>query len=439
MEIKVLLEQLKKGKSQIAIIGLGYVGLPLLVSLSKHFKVIGFDINERKIKNLENGIDENNEFKTLNLYKENCTLTSHPEELKKANFFIIAVPTPIDIYKNPDLSYIEKSTRLVGKNMPAGSIIVYESTVYPGVTEEFCIPILEKESKLKNKKDFFVGYSPERINPGDDKHLIENIVKVVSAQDKDSLEVINGVYSMIIKAGIFKAKSIKVAEAAKVIENTQRDINVALINELAILFSKMGIDTKDVIDAAKTKWNFLDFKPGLVGGHCIGVDPYYLSFKAKEVNYYPEIINAGRKINDSMGFFIGEQILEALLNNHHKKINFKAVIFGISFKENVADSRNSRVIDIYNYLVRHNLEVKIYDPVVNKEEVKSYYGIELINYEDIKGIDAAIFCVAHETFKKIDLKTLKSKMSQESPYIFDIKWIFERENIEKLGFKYWRL
>ncbi|MEA2016658.1 MAG: nucleotide sugar dehydrogenase, partial [Actinomycetota bacterium] len=278
-----MFKQLKSGEREIAVIGLGYVGLPLLVSLSKHFKVTGFDINNQKIKNLKNGIDENNEIKSLNLSRENCTLTSDSNELKKAGFFIITVPTPIDTYKNPDLSHIEESTRLVGKNMPAGSIVVYESTVYPGVTEEFCVPILEEESKLKNKKDFFVGYSPERMNPGDSEHSIENIVKVVSAQDEDSLEVISNVYRTVAKAGIFKAKSIKAAEAAKVIENTQRDINVALINELAILFSKLGIDTKEVIDAARTKWNFLDFKPGLVGGHCIGVDPYYLSFKAKKV------------------------------------------------------------------------------------------------------------------------------------------------------------
>ncbi len=439
MEIKGLFKQLKDRKRKIAVIGLGYVGLPLLVALSSHFKVIGFDINSQKIKKLKNGIDENNEVKIPDLLSENCTLTGNARDLKNANFFIITVPTPIDTYKNPDLSYIEKSTILVGKNMPAGSIIVYESTVYPGVTEEFCIPILEKESKLKNKKDFFVGYSPERINPGDKKHSIENIIKVVSAQDEDSLEVISSVYRMVAKAGIFKAKSIKAAEAAKVIENTQRDINVALINELAILFSKLGIDTREVIDAAKTKWNFLDFKPGLVGGHCIGVDPYYLSFKAKKVNYYPEIINAGRKINDNMGFFIGEQILKTLLTNHHKNINFKVVLFGISFKENVADSRNSRVIDIYNYLTQHNLDVRIYDPVVNTGEVRQNYGIELINYEDIEDVDAAIFCVAHDCFKKIDLAGLKSKMSEENPFIFDIKWIFDREKIKKMGFRYWRL
>jgi UDP-N-acetyl-D-glucosamine/UDP-N-acetyl-D-galactosamine dehydrogenase len=439
MKIKDLYRQLKNKEKKIAVIGLGYVGLPLFIELSKYFEVIGFDVNRKKIKNLKNGIDENNEIQAASLSSADYSLTGNARELKKANFFIITVPTPIDIYKNPDLSHVENATRLVGKNMPESSIIVYESTVYPGVTEEFCVPILEKESKLVNKKDFFVGYSPERMNPGDNKHSVRNIIKVVSAQDENSLEVISEVYSKVSKAGIFKAKSIKVAEAAKVIENTQRDINVALINELAILFSKLGIDTKEVIDAAKTKWNFLDFKPGLVGGHCIGVDPYYLSFKAKEVNYYPEIISAGRKINDNMGFFIGEEILKTLLNSCHNNINFRVVLFGISFKENVADSRNSRVIDIYNYLTRHNIEVCIYDPVVNEREVKSNYGIDLIKFDDISNIDAAIFCVAHDCFKEIDLTALKSKMTGDKPFIFDIKWIFNRENIKKLGFRYWRI
>jgi len=439
MEIKGLFEHLKSKGGEIAVVGLGYVGLPLLVAFSKYFKVIGFDINSAKIKKLKNGIDENNEIKNSKLSSIDCILTSNAKDLKNANFFIITVPTPIDNYKNPDLSYIEKATKLVGQNMPKGSIIVYESTVYPGVTEEFCIPILEKESKLVSKKDFYVGYSPERINPGNKEHSIEKIIKVVSAQDEDSLEVISKVYSKVVKAGIFKAKNIKTAEAAKVIENTQRDINVALINELAILFSKLGIDTKEVIEAARTKWNFLDFRPGLVGGHCIGVDPYYLSYKAKEVNYYPEIINAGRKINDNMGFFIGEQILKTLLSNHNKNINFKVVLFGISFKENVADLRNSRVIDIYNYLTQHNMDVQIFDPVVNEKEVKENYGIDLIKFEEINNIDAAIFCVAHNCFKKMDLIKLKSKVVSDNPFIFDIKWIFNQESIEKLGYRYWRI
>ena len=439
MEIKGLYNDLESKNKKIAVVGLGYVGLPLLLAFSKYFKVIGFDKNTDKINSLKNGIDENKEIETEKLSSLDCALSSNAADLKNANFFIIAVPTPIDNFKNPDLNYVEEATRLVGQNMPEGSIVVYESTVYPGVTEEFCIPILEKESGLLNKKDFFVGYSPERINPGDKEHYIENIIKVVSAQDEGSLDIISKVYGKVIKAGVFKAKNIKVAEAAKVIENTQRDINVALINELAILFSKLGIDTKEVLETAKTKWNFLGFTPGLVGGHCIGVDPYYLSFKAREVNYYPEIINTGRKINDNMGFFIGEQILKTLLRNHNKSTGFKAVLFGISFKENVADSRNTRVIDIYNYLSQHNIDVQIFDPVVNAKEVKENYGIDLIKFEEINNIDAAIFCVAHNFFKKMDLLELKSKMAGTNPFIFDIKWIFNKEEIKKRGYGYWRI
>src|SRR4030066_900590 len=439
MEIKDLYKELESKKKKIAVIGLGYVGLPLLIAFSKHFQIIGFDTNNEKLNDLKNGIDENKKIKINELSSLNCVLTSNVNELKNVNFFIIAVPTPIDTYKNPDLSHIEKATIMVGQNMPEGSIVVYESTVYPGVTEEFCIPLLEKESGLKNRKDFYVGYSPERINPGDKEHSMENIIKIVSAQNEDSLEVISKVYGKVIKAGIYRAKSIKVAEAAKVIENTQRDINVALINELAILFSKLGIDTKEVLETAGTKWNFLDFKPGLVGGHCIGVDPYYLSFKAREINYYPEIINTGRKINDNMGFFIGEQILKTLLKNHDKSTSFKVVLFGMSFKENVADSRNSRVIDIYNYLSQHNINVKIFDPVVNTKEVKENYGIDLIKFEEINDIDAAIFCVAHNYFKEMDLRKLKLKMAGDNPVIFDIKWIFDKEDIEKLGYRYWRI
>src|SRR3972149_844940 len=437
MEIKGLYNDLESKEKKIAVVGLGYVGLPLLMAFSKYFHVIGFDTSSEKIKNLRNGIDENKEIEPEKLSSLDCVLTSNAGDLRNANFFIIAVPTPIDNYKNPDLNHIEKATILVGQNMPEGSIVVYESTVYPGVTEEFCIPILEKESGLVNKKDFFVGYSPERINPGDKEHSIENITKVVSTQNKSTLEIISKVYGKVVKAGVHKAKSIKVAEAAKVIENTQRDINVALINELAILFSKLGIDTKEVLETAGTKWNFLDFKPGLVGGHCIGVDPYYLSFKAREINYYPEIINTGRKINDNMGFFIGEQILKTLLKNHSKSTGFKVVLFGISFKENVADSRNSRVIDIYNYLVQHNIDVQIFDPIVNAKEVKKNYGIDLIKFEEVNNMDAAIFCVAHSCFKEMDLLELKSKMAKGNPFIFDIKWMFNRESIEKLGYRYW--
>lgn len=438
MAIEDLYNQLENKKKKICIVGLGYIGLPLLVALSRHFDVIGFDINEKKVRSLKKNINNHSEIAGYKLSNASYKITNDINTLKEANFFIIAVPTPVDVYKNPDLVFIKESTRLVGQNMSPDSIIVYESTVYPGVTEEICIPILEKESKLICRKDFHVGYSPERINPGDSEHTLENIVKVVSAQDKNILEIISKVYGKIIKAGIFKAKSIKIAEAAKVIENTQRDINIALINELAILFLKLGLNISDILETAKTKWNFLDFKPGLVGGHCIGIDPYYLTYKAKETGYHPEVINAGRKINDMMGKFIGEQVLKNLTDNKRAG-SLKVVLFGLSFKENVADFRNTRVIDIYNYLKENNISVSIYDPWVDKEEVEQIYGVKLIEFNEINDADAFVFCVAHNCFKEIDLDDLKSRMKSKNPILFDIKWIFNKKTVEKKGFKYWRL
>jgi len=435
---------LENKKKKIAVIGLGYVGIPLLVSLSKYFDVIGFDINKERINSLKekNNLDDiidKNEFKNLN-----CQLSSDEKSIREAHFFIITVPTPIDAHNDPDLSMVKNATKLVGRNMPNMSIIVYESTFYPGLTEEFCIPILERESNLKNKIDFWAGYSPERINPGDKIHTLENIIKVVSSQDEYSLDVIESVYKKIVKAGVYRADSIKVAEAAKVIENTQRDLNIALINELSIIFSKLGIETKEVLNAASTKWNFLEFVPGLVGGHCIGVDPYYLTYKAREIGYNPEVILAGRKINDSMGSFIGDQVLKKVLNNGELGKTLKVTLFGISFKENIKDIRNSKVIDIYNYLKEYGIDVDIYDPVVSKNEVKNYYNINLIDYDDIKEADAVVFCavvfcVSHDIFKKIDLKVLKSKLHKKNPYLFDIKGIFNKEFVKKAGFKYWSL
>jgi UDP-N-acetyl-D-glucosamine/UDP-N-acetyl-D-galactosamine dehydrogenase len=439
MKIEDLYDQLEHKKKKICIVGLGYVGLPLLAAFSNHFDIIGFDVDEHKVRSLNKDPGSYSELIGRKLSKTDCKITSNVNILKEANFLIIAVPTPVDDYKNPDLGFIKEASRLVGQNMSRDTVIVYESTVYPGVTEEVCIPILEKESKLICRKDFHVGYSPERINPGDSKHTLENILKIVSAQDENILEIISKVYRKIIKAGVYKAKSIKIAEAAKVIENTQRDINIALINELAILFSKLGLDTMDVLEAARTKWNFLDFKPGLVGGHCIGVDPYYLTYKAKEINYYPEVINAGRRINDMMGKFIGEQILKNLLNNNSKTGSLKVVLFGIAFKENVSDFRNTRIIDIYNYLQENNISVSIHDPIVSKEEIKRTYGIELIEFNEISDTDALVFCVAHDCFKKIDLDDLKSRIKTKNPIIFDIKSIFDRGSIEKKGFRYWRL
>jgi UDP-N-acetyl-D-galactosamine dehydrogenase len=334
---------------------------------------------------------------------------------------------------------VKKATELAGRNMTEGSVVVYESTVYPGVTEEICIPILEQESGLVNLKDFWVGYSPERMNPGDKVHNVENIVKVVAAQDEYSLDIISSVYGKIIKAGVYRAKDIKTAEAAKVIENTQRDLNIALVNEFAVIFSKLGLDTSEVLSAAKTKWNFLDFYPGLVGGHCIGVDPYYLTFKAKELGYHPEVILAGRNINDKMAFFIGDEILKRILNSGRIKGKIKIVLFGLSFKENIRDIRNSKVIDINNHLMQYGIDVDIYDPVVSRREVKSQYDIDLIEYEDIRDADAVVFCVAHDCFKNIDLKDLKLRLKKGRPYLFDVKGIFKKNTVEKYGFNYWRL
>jgi UDP-N-acetyl-D-galactosamine dehydrogenase len=434
-----LFKELEQKRKKIAVLGLGYVGIPLLVSLSRYFDIVGFDISKKKIESLYNDDDFNDIIDKNELKKLNCRLLSDEKILKEANFFIITVPTPIDNHNNPDLRMVKKATELVGRNMSKGSVIVYESTVYPGVTEEICIPILEQESSLINLKDFWVGYSPERMNPGDKVHNVENIVKVVAAQDEYSLDVIASVYEKIIKAGVYRVKDIKTAEAAKVIENTQRDLNIALVNEFAVIFSKMGLDTSEVLSAAKTKWNFLDFYPGLVGGHCIGVDPYYLTFKAKELGYHPEIILAGRNINDKMAFFIGDEILKRILNSGRIKGKIKIILFGLSFKENIRDIRNSKVIDINNYLMQYGIDVDIYDPVVSRREAKSQYNVDLIKYEDVRDADAVVFCVAHDCFKNIDLKDLKSRLKKGRPYLFDVKGIFKKDTVEKHGFNYWRL
>jgi UDP-N-acetyl-D-galactosamine dehydrogenase len=434
-----LFKELEQKRKKIAVLGLGYVGIPLLVSLSRHFDVVGFDISKKKIESLYNNDDFNDIIDKNELKKLNCRLSSDEKILREANFFIVSVPTPIDNHNNPDLRMVKKATELAGRNMTEGSVVVYESTVYPGVTEEICIPILEQESGLVNLKDFWVGYSPERMNPGDKVHNVENIVKVVAAQDEYSLDIISSVYGKIIKAGVYRAKDIKTAEAAKVIENTQRDLNIALVNEFAVIFSKLGLDTSEVLSAAKTKWNFLDFYPGLVGGHCIGVDPYYLTFKAKELGYHPEVILAGRNINDKMAFFIGDEILKRILNSGRIKGKIKIVLFGLSFKENIRDIRNSKVIDINNHLMQYGIDVDIYDPVVSRREVKSQYDIDLIEYEDIRDADAVVFCVAHDCFKNIDLKDLKLRLKKGRPYLFDVKGIFKKNTVEKYGFNYWRL
>lgn len=431
-------KDLNEKKKRIAVVGLGYVGIPLFVSLSRHFRIIGFDIDEDKLKLIRDkkNIEEFPELKSLK--SDGIALTSDEKELKKASFFIITVPTPIDNFNNPDLRHIKSSTSIVGRNMPGQSIIVFESTVYPGLTEEVCIPLLEKKSGLKNMDDFCAGYSPERINPGDRTHTLENIIKIISAQDKDTLDIIEKVYSRIIKAGLYKAESIKVAEAAKVIENIQRDLNIAFINELSMIFKKMDIDSHQVLRAARTKWNFLDFKPGLVGGHCIGVDPFYLTYKANEMGYNPEIILAGRRINENMSRYIGSEIIKHLLTNSHIEGKLDIAIFGFTFKENVKDIRNTKVIDLYNYLVEHGINVSVFDPVASKDEVYREYGIKMVDYKNINNLDAVVFCVAHDELKKIKLDELRSRFKNK-PFIFDIKGIFDQINAVNLGFHYWRL
>jgi UDP-N-acetyl-D-glucosamine/UDP-N-acetyl-D-galactosamine dehydrogenase len=439
MILKNFFYDLENKKKIIAVVGLGYVGIPLLMRLGRYFKTIGFDIDENKLENIKNKKNSEDFPELENIENIDCILTSDENILKTADFFIVTVPTPINSHNDPDLTAVIEATEIIGRNMPEDSIVVYESTVYPGLTEEICAPILEKQSGYNSGVNFSVGYSPERINPGDKVHTIENIVKVVSAQDEDSLDLIEKVYSKIIKAGVYRAESIKVAEAAKVIENIQRDLNIALANELAMIFSKMGINSWQVFNAAGTKWNFMDFKPGLVGGHCIGVDPFYLTYKAMEIGYHPEIILAGRRINDNMSYFIGSEILKSLLTNSEVNGKLKIALFGITFKENIKDIRNSKVVDLWRYLKQYGADVIVFDPVAERSQVYKEYGIDMVEYSDINNIDAAVFCVAHDYFKKIDLLELKSKFRNSQPYIFDIKGILDREIAEGTGFKYWRL
>lgn len=423
----------------VAVIGLGYVGLPLAVSFSKRIDVIGFDSNFEKIKKYKNGIDATNEVGNEILKECNIDFTSEPVNISKADFIIVAVPTPVDKHNNPDLSPIAIASKTVGQYMKKGAIVIYESTVYPGVTEEICAPILEKESGMKCGIDFKIGYSPERINPGDKVHRFETILKIVSGIDEESLEKIAQLYGMVVEAGIYKASSIKVAEAAKVIENTQRDINIAFVNELSMIFSRMGIDTLEVLKAAGTKWNFLNFRPGLVGGHCIGVDPYYLTFKAQELGYHPEVILAGRRINDNMGKYIAENLVKQLIKNNCPVANAKVLIMGLTFKENVPDVRNTKVIDIIKELKDYQLNVFVWDPCADPREVKREYEIELCDCTKINNIDAIILAVAHDEFKEITLKQLKQKFARNRNVFFDIKGVYEKNEAEQLGLSYWRL
>ena len=415
---------------KISIIGLGYVGLPLAVAFAKKYKVIGFDINNKRIEELKNSYDRTLEVskEELEEVKDNIKYTSNLEDLKEANIHIVTVPTPIDKYKNPDLRPLIMASRSVGRILKKGDIVIYESTVYPGCTEEVCVPELERESGLKFNEDFFVGYSPERINPGDKEHTVTKIKKVTSGSTLEVAKKVDELYKSIIEAGTHLAPSIKVAEAAKVIENAQRDINIAFVNELALIFDKLNIDTLDVLEAAGTKWNFLKFKPGLVGGHCIGVDPYYLAYKAKEIGYHPEIILAGRRTNDNMGIFVANKVVKLMIQKGHTIKGSKVLILGITFKENCPDIRNSRVIDVINELREFGVNVDIYDPWADKEEVKREYGLDLKDKIDLNDYDGIILAVAHKEFRELEDK-LKEK--RDNQVVYDIKGFFDKNLVDK--------
>ncbi|MFH0753956.1 MAG: nucleotide sugar dehydrogenase [Candidatus Omnitrophota bacterium] len=438
-----LTEKIKAGKEKIAVVGLGYVGLPLAVEFGKTIPTIGFDLNKKRITALKKGHDHTSELSAEALKEASCLrFSDNPSSLKKAKFIIVAVPTPVTIHKIPDLFCVRNASELVGKNLTKGAIVVYESTVYPGVTEDICVPILEQFSGLKYGRDFKVGYSPERINPGDKEHTITRIVKVVSGCDSSTLKEVAGVYSLIIKAGVFQAQSIKVAEAAKVIENTQRDLNIALMNELALIFHKMGIDTRSVLEAAGTKWNFIRMQPGLVGGHCIGVDPYYLTFKAEEIGYHPQVILAGRQINDSMGPYIAQQTVKLLIDAGKAVKDARVLVLGITFKEDVSDIRNSRVIDIIKELKEYGTTVLVADPLVNKDEVKHEYGVDLTTYSQKLKVDAIVIAVNHQVFKDcLNLQTLQTHLTSRTGkgVVVDVKGMFNPENFKGTGLRYWRL
>jgi len=421
---------MKNQQDKIAIIGLGYVGLPLAVEFSTKYNVIGFDTNQKRINDLKSGIDKTLEIKSEDLKKScNILFTSDDKFLSQANIFIVTVPTPINKHKEPDISLLLEASKTVGQYLKSNDLVIYESTVYPGATEEDCVPVLEKYSKLKFNTDFFVGYSPERINPGDKNHTLTNIIKVTSGSTLDTATRVNKLYESIITAGTFKASSIKVAEAAKVIENTQRDVNIALINELAIIFNRFDIDTEEVLEAAGTKWNFLPFRPGLVGGHCIGVDPYYLTFKAQSTGYNPEIILAGRRLNDDMSSFISEKFIKEMSKKNIKIQKSKILIMGLSFKENCPDIRNTKVIDIVRKLEDYGACVDVYDPWVSHKDAYNEYSIKLIDKLNDGEYHGILIAVGHTKFKDMGVEKIRS-LCKPSHYIFDIKYLFSQKEVD---------
>jgi len=432
-------DDIASGASEVAVVGLGYVGLPLAVALGDHFKVIGFDISRPRIDELRKGQDSTREVDPKRLASARVEYTDDPAQLARAGIIVVAVPTPIDGNRKPDLRPVIGATTTVGSNMRAGCIVVYESTVYPGLTEEICVPLLEEKSGLACGRDFTVGYSPERINPGDKVHTLESIVKVVAGQDQPTADLLARFYAAIVKAGVHRASSIKVAEAAKVIENTQRDLNIALMNELALIFDRMGIDTNEVLQAAGTKWNFLPFRPGLVGGHCIGVDPYYLTFKAESIGFHPQVILAGRRINDGMGKFIAEKTIKALINEGCLIKGARVGLLGLTFKENVPDLRNSRVEDIIHELADYHVNVLVHDPLADPEEARREYGVELLPLADLRDLDALILAVSHAEFAQLDAERIAAMFKNPADgIVIDVKGFLDKDSLSR-QFDYWRL
>lgn len=434
-----LYEKLLTGEESLSLVGLGYVGMPIAVAFAKKVKVVGYDLNEKKIELYKSGIDPTNEVGNEVIKNTTVQFTSDESALRSAKFHIVAVPTPVYDDHTPDLTPVEGASRILGRNLTKGSIVVFESTVYPGVTEDVCVPILEKESGLKCGVDFKIGYSPERINPGDKVHRLETITKIVSGMDAESLDEIAKVYELVVEAGVHRASCIKVAEAAKVIENSQRDINIAFMNELSIIFNKLGIDTKSVLEAAGTKWNFLKFYPGLVGGHCIGVDPYYLTYKAEQMGYHSQVILAGRRINDDMGKYVAENCVKSLIKAEKQVKNAQVAILGFTFKENCPDTRNTKIFDIVKELREYGIEPVIADPTADAAEAKHLYGVDFVDISTIKGMDAVVLAVAHDEFSRFTMADIDALYGEGRRVLLDIKGLLSREEYENAGYCYWRL
>jgi UDP-N-acetyl-D-galactosamine dehydrogenase len=446
-------KELLEKKTKLSLVGLGYVGLPLAIAFDKKVDVIGFDINKEKIETYKSGIDPTNEIGGEGVKNSSVFFTNDESKLRECNFHVVAVPTPTNEDKTPDLRPVIGSSEIIGRNLTKGSIVVYESTVYPGVTEEICVPILERESGLKCGQDFKVAYSPERINPGDKVNRLENIVKIVSGMDAETLDAVAKVYELVIEAGVYRAESIKVAEAAKLIENCQRDVNIAFVNELAMIFDKMNIDTKAVINAAGSKWNFIKMNPGLVGGHCIGVDPYYLIHRAKEIGLESKVIAAGRAINDGMAKYVAENTVKSLIKANKRVKGAKVAVLGITFKEDCPDTRNTKVVDIIKELKEYEVEVVIADAVAGKEELREEYGLELKDIQDINSMDAVILAVAHSEYRKMNINDFNKlyclnneleevaaeKEVNDKNVFIDVKGIMDKNSVDKDRFVYWRL